>query len=274
VKPLRPGDPQRLGGFRLLGRLGEGGQGVVYLGESGSGKPVAVKMMHHCDDERARARFVREAAMAQRVAGFCTAAVLAAELDGGRPFLVCEYIAGPSLRDLVRGHGPRGGGELDRLALGTATALAAVHHVGIVHRDFKPANVLIGPDGPRVIDFGIARALEASTSATSQVIGTPSYMAPELFFGERAGPAADMFAWATTMAYAANGSPAFGDDTIPAVMQRIINDEPELGRLSGRLRTLAAACLAKNPARRPNSGQVMFDLPPAGAGSPHVSTPW
>ncbi|MGI5417485.1 serine/threonine-protein kinase [Actinomadura luteofluorescens] len=266
MEPLRPGDPSRLAGFRILGRLGEGGQGMVYLGETGGGKPVAVKVMHRGDDERARARFVREAAAAQRVASFCTAAVLAAEVDGERPFIVCEYIAGPSLRDLVRRQGPRRGGDLDRLALGTATALAAVHHAGIVHRDFKPANVLIGPDGPRVIDFGVARVLEASTSATSQVIGTPSYMAPEQFFGECAGPAADMFAWATTMAFAANGSPAFGDDTIPAVMRRILDEDPELGRLTGRLRALAAACLAKDPALRPNAGQVMCDLPAAAAG--------
>ncbi|TDB88229.1 serine/threonine protein kinase [Actinomadura sp. KC216] len=273
MEPLRPGDPASLGGFRILGRLGEGGQGVVYLAETGGGEPVAVKVMHRGDDERARARFVREVATARRVRSPCTAAVLAAEVDGERPFIVCEYIAGPSLRDLVRRQGPRRGGGLDRLALGAATALAAIHHAGIVHRDFKPANVLIGPDGPRVIDFGIARALEASTSATSQVIGTPSYMAPEQFFGERAGPAADMFAWATTMAYAANGSPAFGDDTIPAVMQRILNEDPELGRLSGRLRTLAAACLAKDPARRPNAGQVMCDLLRPLAGAPHAFTP-
>jgi serine/threonine protein kinase len=263
MEPLLPGDPPRLGGFRVLGRLGEGGQGVVYLAETDGGEPVAIKVMHRGQDERTRAMFAREVAAARRVARFCTAAVLAAEVEGERPFIVCEYIAGPSLRDLVRRDGPRGGDELDRLAMGTATALAAIHHAGIVHRDFKPANVLIGADGPRVIDFGIARALEASTSATSQVIGTPSYMAPEHFFGEHAGPAADMFAWATTMAYAANGSPAFGDDTIPAVMQRIINDDPELGRLSGRLRALAAACLAKDPAQRPNAGQVMLDLPAA-----------
>ncbi|WP_131739682.1 serine/threonine-protein kinase [Actinomadura roseirufa] len=273
MEPLRPGDPARLGGFRILGRLGEGGQGVVYLGESGDGEPVAVKVMHRGDDERARARFVREAATARRVAGFCTAAVLAAEVDGERPFIVSEYIAGPSLRDLVSRYGPRLGGELHRLALGTATALAAVHHAGIVHRDFKPSNVLIGPDGPRVIDFGIARALEASTSATSQVIGTPSYMAPEQFYGERAGPAADMFAWASTMAYTANGSPAFGDDTIPAVMRRILNEDPDLGRLTGRLRDLAAACLAKDPAQRPNAGQVMCELLSGTGGFRHAFTP-
>ncbi|RMI42221.1 serine/threonine protein kinase [Actinomadura harenae] len=272
MKPLRPGDPSRLGGFRILGRLGEGGQGVVFFGEAGDGNPVAVKVMHRGGDERARARFAREAATAQRVANFCTAAVLAADVDGERPFIVCEYIAGPSLRDLVRRWGPRHAGELDRLALGTATALAAIHHAGVVHRDFKPSNVLIGPDGPRVIDFGVARVLGASTSATSQVIGTPSYMAPEQFFGVRAGPPADMFAWATTMAFAANGSPSFGDDTPPAVMQRILNEDPALGRLTGRLRALAAACLAKDPALRPNAGQVMCDLP-AAAGPQCAFTP-
>ncbi|WP_067460922.1 serine/threonine-protein kinase [Actinomadura macra] len=271
MEPLLPGDPPELGGLRLLGRLGEGGQGVVYLAETDDAEQVAVKVMHRGQDERARGRFVREAATAQRVARFCTAAVLAAEVDGERPFIVCEYIAGPSLRNLVRRNGPRRGAELDRLAIGTATALAAIHHAGIVHRDFKPANVLIGRDGPRVIDFGIARVLDASTTATSQVVGTPAYMAPEHFFGERAGPAADMFAWATTMVYAANGSPAFGDDTIPAVMRRILNDDPQLGRLPGRLRALAAACLAKEPSQRPNARQVMCDLP--AVGSPSEYTP-
>jgi serine/threonine protein kinase len=257
---LRPGDPRRLGGLRVLARLGEGAQGVVYLAETGGGEAVAVKVMHPGGGERLRARFVREATVARRVARFCTAAVLAAELDGDPAFIVCEYIPGPSLRTLVRRHGPRSGGELEQLATGTITALAAIHHAGIVHRDFKPGNVLIGPDGPRVIDFGIARALDTSTTLTSQVIGTPSYMAPEQFLGEPAGPAADMFAWATTTVYAASGSPAFGDDTIPAVMQRILNEDPELGRLSGRLRAQAAACLAKDPDQRPSAGEVMHTL--------------
>ncbi|WP_131761833.1 serine/threonine-protein kinase, partial [Actinomadura fibrosa] len=265
VDALRPGDPERLGPYRLSGRLGEGGQGVVYLGEAdpgavgGNAGYVAVKLLRAGlgHDPEARARFMRELDTAKRVAEFCTAAILDADLAGDRPYIVSEYVDGPSLHHVVVHGGPRTGGALQRLAVGTATALVAIHRAGVVHRDFKPHNVLLGSDGPRVIDFGIARALDGATITSSGAIGTPAYMAPEQLRGERAGPPADMFAWASTMVFASCGRPAFGDDTMTAVITRILQGEVELGALSGPLRELAARCLARDPALRPSAAEVL-----------------
>jgi ABC-type oligopeptide transport system substrate-binding subunit/predicted Ser/Thr protein kinase len=261
-EPLRASDPDRLGAYRLTGRLGEGGQGTVYLGEDADGEKVAVKLLHaeFSGDAKARARFAAELGHAQRVAPFCTARVLDADVEGDSPYLVSEYIDGPSLREVVEEHGPRTGGVLQRLAIGTVTALAAIHEAGVVHRDFKPTNVLLAADGPRVIDFGIARALDSGGTLTGTPVGTPSYMAPEQIAGQAAGPPADVFAWAGTIVYAATGSPPFGQDSIPAVMNRIINREPSLGMLMGPLREVVASCLVKDPQRRPTAQQVLLRL--------------
>ncbi|MBC6463039.1 bifunctional serine/threonine-protein kinase/ABC transporter substrate-binding protein [Actinomadura sp. HBU206391] len=276
AQPLLPGDPQRLGDYELIGRLGEGGQGVVFLGRGTGGRQVAVKLLlaQLTGDAAARSRFVRELAVAERVAGFCTAQVLDADVAGDQPYIVSEYVSGPSLKDLVQREGPREGSALIRLAIGTATALAAIHQAGIVHRDLKPLNVLMGPDGPRVIDFGVARALDTTAvTMTSQVVGTPAYMAPEQLAGGPVGAAADMFAWGSTMVFAATGESPFGSDSIPAVMHRIINLNPELSVLPEPLRELVAGCLSKDPARRPTAHGVLLRLlggigapPPAVAG--------
>ncbi|WP_051107977.1 serine/threonine-protein kinase [Actinomadura atramentaria] len=264
--PLGPGDPERLGGLRLLGRLGAGGQGTVYLGRylgrAVDEPPVAVKLLHAelLGDAAARARFVREAALLQRVAGFCTAQVLEADLAGDRPYIVSEYVPGPSLRDLVRSAGPRVGGDLDRLAVGTATALAAIHRAGVVHRDLKPRNVLVGPDGPRVIDFGVARALDAGATLSGPIVGTLAYMAPEQLDGGAAGPAADLFAWAATLVYAATGRDAFAAGSLPAVIHRIKHETPDLAALPGPVAEIAAACLAKDPRERPDAQSVLLRL--------------
>jgi serine/threonine protein kinase len=202
--PLQPGDPSRLGSYRLTGRLGAGGQGVVYLGSAADGPAVAVKVLRRgwSRDRRVNERFAREVTAAQRVQPFCVAQVLEANLDDEPPFIVTEFVAGPSLQQSVSADGPRSGPALQRLAVATATALAAIHEAGVVHLDFKPANVLLGPDGPRVIDFGIARLQDGAASVTGG-IGTPAYMAPEQFQGHGIGPASDVFAWGCVIVFAA-----------------------------------------------------------------------
>ncbi|MBA9003912.1 protein kinase domain-containing protein [Thermomonospora cellulosilytica] len=261
-RPLRPNDPREIGGYALVGRLGEGGQGTVYLGRSDSGRQVAVKVLRADLEEGSDARryLDRELAAVRRVAPFCTARIITIDVDGDQPYVVSEYIDGPSLQRQVAEQGPLHGDELLRLAIGTATALAAIHQAGVVHRDLKPANVLLGPDGPRVIDFGIARPLDATSATMSAAVGTPAYMAPEQLAAGSAGPPLDMFAWGCTMAFAANGVPPFGNDSIPAVMQRILHGEPALGALGGPLRDLVAACLDKDPARRPTALQALTAL--------------
>ncbi|MEU6998614.1 protein kinase [Nonomuraea sp. NPDC046570] len=273
LTPLRNGDPQSIGGWRLLGRLGMGGQGVVYLGQSGGGERIAVKLLHtHLGaDPKARKHLVTELAAMRRVAAFCTARVLFADLEGDRPYIVSEYVEGPSLHEVVSEEGPRGGSALVRLAVGTATALSAIHQAGVVHRDFKPGNVLLGPDGPRVIDFGIAKVLDLATAMSTDVIGTPAYMAPEQLNGEELTAKIDVFAWACTIVYAATGRPPFGNESNAVVLNRVLNLPPSLGSVDGALRDLLAACLAKDPRERPSSREVLLDLldhaPPQESGS-------
>ncbi|MFI6182084.1 PASTA domain-containing protein [Nonomuraea sp. NPDC051191] len=263
AQPLRTGDPHRLGEYELAGRLGEGGQGAVFLGsrsgERHSGERYAVKLLHGpVGDEQGA--FLREVELAKHVARFCTAQVVDAGFDEGRPYIVSEYVDGPSLHREVSLTGPRHGGALERLAVGTATALAAIHRAGIVHRDFKPQNVLLGPDGPRVIDFGLARALDAAATVTNRGVGTPAYMAPEQITASAVTGAADVFSWGATMCFAANASAPFGQDSVAPVLHRILTAPPELGRLDGRLRVLVAACLDKDSRNRPSSRELLFAL--------------
>ncbi|MBG0829808.1 protein kinase [Planomonospora sp. ID67723] len=265
--PLTPDDPVRLGEFRLAGRLGEGGQGIVYLAHAPSGEPVAVKLLFRADAE-SRRRLARELAALESVAPFCTARVLTASVDGPRPYVVSEFVNGPSLEQRVKERGPLRGGELERLVVGTATALAAIHAAGVVHRDFKPANVLLGPDGPRVVDFGIAREDGAATH-TSGLIGTPAYLSPEQIAGSPASPASDVFAWAATMVCAAAGRSPFGADTVPAVLHRILSHHPDLSALPARYGALIASCLDKDPARRPTARALMINLVAPGVHTPH-----
>lgn len=251
--PLMPEDPRRIGVYEVVGRLGSGGQSVVYLGRVAGGPPVAIKVLRAGDLE-ARKALDKELTAARRVAAFCTARVLDAGADGADRYIVTEYIEGPTLLEI----GPQAGADLHRLAIGTITALTAIHRAGIVHRDFKPANVLISTDGPRVIDFGISRVVGASS--TSGVVGTPAYMAPEQLAGGEIGPAADVFAWAVAMVFAATGRPAFGNDSIPQVMHRILHEEPTLGHLPEPLRALVASCLLKDAAARPSSRDILLRL--------------
>ncbi|MEE3920912.1 serine/threonine-protein kinase [Micromonospora sp. BRA006-A] len=186
--------------------------------------------------------------------------MLFAEVDGERPYVVSEFIEGPTLHRHVREHGPVTGNALHRLAVGTVTALAAIHSAGVVHCDLKPDNVVLGKDGPRVIDFGIARALGVTETASSRVMGTTAYMAPERFRNDAVGPPCDVFAWAATIAFAAGGRPPFGNDSLFAVMHRVLHDPPDLPALPPVLDELIRECLAKDPADRPGAEQVLVRL--------------
>lgn len=261
LTPLWTHDPVTAGPYRLVGRLGAGGQGVVFLGQDAQGQRVAVKMVNaDLSNPRARAQFLKEISAARRVAPFCTAQVLFADVDGEQPYVVSEFIPGPTLFRHVHEHGPLDVNALYRLAVGTATALAAIHLCDVVHCDFKPDNVVLGPDGPRVIDFGIARALGVTETVTSQVMGTAAYMAPERFRNDAIGPACDVFAWAGTIAFAAGGRPPFGNDSPFAVMHRVLNDPPDLVPLPPSLDELIRQCLAKDPAERPSAEQALMRL--------------
>ncbi|GAB3448127.1 hypothetical protein GCM10027570_21300 [Streptomonospora sediminis] len=259
---LQAGDPESLAGYELTGRLGQGGQGVVYLGTAPDGGQAAIKVLNAdlATDPGFRRRFKREAAAAQRVASFCTAQVLDASFDVEQPYIVSEYVDGHSLKEEVEQHGPHSGTELQRLAVATATALVAVHEAGIVHRDFKPANVLLAAQGPRVIDFGVAAASDVTGAQTQSVFGTPGYMAPEQISGEPATPAADVFSWGAVMTFAATGRTPFTGSNIPAVINKVMADEPDLTGIEAPWRAVIAQCLAKDPAARPTSADLLMTL--------------
>ncbi|GHE51469.1 hypothetical protein GCM10018785_21550 [Streptomyces longispororuber] len=253
-------DPERLGGYWLAARLGAGGQGVVYEAYDARGARVAVKALHRGAQPPVRERFGREADAARRVASFCTARVLDASADGETPYIVSEYVPGPTLAEEVRRHGPLAEDALLRMAVGAATALVAIHGAGVVHRDLKPGNVLLGPDGPRIIDFGIARAPDASLTATNRIMGTFGYMAPEVLAGRRATEASDVFAWAAVVVFAASGTEPFRGANIGEVVHRATTLDPDLSALPSRIRPLVAAALAKQPELRPTARELLLGL--------------
>ncbi|MFI6512120.1 serine/threonine-protein kinase [Streptosporangium sp. NPDC050855] len=261
---LSPDEPLQIGRYRVLSRLGRGGMGTVYLGASPDGQQVAIKVINpeYSQHERFRMRFRREADAAQRVRRFCTAAVIEAALDGDQLYVVTEYVAGPNLEEAVDSGGPLRGSSLDALAVGVATALTAIHGAGVVHRDLKPSNVLLSPVGPRVIDFGIARALDtlSGMTGTGEILGTPRYMAPEVLRGEPVSAACDVFSWGCLMAFAASGRAPFGGEALPAVLYQVLNTEPSLEDMEPALRGIVGHALAKDPRRRPTSQQLLDHL--------------
>ncbi|WP_338703194.1 protein kinase [Streptomyces sp. Q6] len=269
IKPLTATDPTRIGPYLLLGRLGAGGMGRVYLARSEAGRTVAVKVVHeeHVTEPQFRARFRREVAAARRVGERFTAPVLDAAPDGEFPWVATGYVPGLSLEQVVRGHGALPAVSVLVLARGLLHALEDIHGAGIVHRDLKPSNVMLTADGPKVIDFGIARAIGTSVESlltrTGMVIGSPGFMAPEQIRGRSAGPASDVFTLGCVLTYAATGTLPFGQGVSNqhAVMYRIVEAEPRLDAVGdASLRALIGRCLVKSPDERPSVADLLADL--------------
>ncbi|MGA5305690.1 serine/threonine protein kinase [Nucisporomicrobium flavum] len=270
TRPLRTSDPRQLGGYELLSRLGEGGMGTVFLARAANGRLVAVKVIRpeYAYEDEFRARFRSEVTRARQVPPFCTAEVLDADPEHPTPYLVVEYVDGPSLAEVVGENGPLTAGNLHSVAVGVATAIAAIHGAGVIHRDLKPRNVLFSLGTPKVIDFGIARALEVTSAhtRTDQMVGTVAYMAPERFDSDSraTGPAADVFAWGAVVTYAGTGRTPFAADSPAATAARILTQPPELAGLPAPLRDLVALTLAKDPAERPTAHELLDMLLAAG----------
>ncbi|WP_157357236.1 serine/threonine-protein kinase [Amycolatopsis nigrescens] len=280
VKLRRGGDPRRIGRYRVIRQLGVGGMGAVYLASGKDGRSVAVKVIRaeHAANPVFRARFRREVAAAQRVRPFCTAPIIDADPDANPPYLVTEFVNGPSLHDHVATSGPLRGADLEALAVGVVAALTAIHDAGVVHRDLKPANVLLSPFGPRVIDFGIARVTDLTRlSVDGAVMGTPAFMAPEQVRAEQVTTAADVFAWGGVVAFAARGEPPFRGESTAAALHQILTGEPGLGGLDGALRDQVLAAMSKTPERRPTAHDILGSLissgTPAPAEVPDVEAP-
>ena len=274
--PLLQTDPSQVGRYRLVARLGAGGMGVVYLGASQDGQQVAVKVLRPelADNPEFRARFGREVTMLTRVQGVCTVRVIQADTKGPKPFLVTEFADGPSLSEYINARGPLDARMLYGLATGLAEALTAIHAAGIVHRDLKPSNVLLTAGGPKVIDFGIAQALDTtSLTRTGITLGSAGFMAPEQIMGKAWTPA-DIFTWGVTVAYAASGQAPFGTGPPDAIMYRIVHAAPDISAVPPRLRPLVEAALAKEPRDRPTAPQLLSELthtaaqPSVGSGNP------
>jgi serine/threonine protein kinase len=263
VAGLQPGDPREIGPYRTLGRLGSGGMGQVFLGMSAGGRPIAVKVIREelADDPQFRTRFRREVAAARKVSGLFTAFVVDADLDGPMPWLATAYVAGPSLLEAVQDHGPLDAHTLLALAAGLAESLSAIHAADVVHRDLKPSNVLLAEDGPRVIDFGISGAAEASAqTGANVVIGSPGFMSPEQVLGHDIGPPSDMFSLGAVLAFAGTGQGPFGSGSSAALVYRLVNSPANLGLLPDEIRPLVGRCLAKHPSDRPTARELLAEV--------------
>jgi hypothetical protein len=272
VQQLQAGDPEFIGPYRVTGRLGSGGMGHVFLGRSPGGRLLAIKVVRPelAGDLEFRVRFRREVAAARSVSGLFTAPVVDADTEAPVPWLATAYIAGSSLADTVARHGPLPGPPVLALAAGLAEGLLAIHSAGLVHRDLKPSNVLMAQDGPRVIDFGISRAMEASAvTSTGIVVGSPGFMSPEQAEGREVGPPSDVFSLGAVLAFAATGEGPFGSGSSAALIYRLVHNPPDLARVPGETRTLIEHCLDKDPGRRPSPRDLL-----AGLGGASLAPGW
>ena len=260
MQPLTSDDPAAIGGYRLEARLGSGGMGRVYLAFTPAGRPVALKVVRSDlgDDQDFRLRFEQEIQAARRVRGLYTAELIDADPAATPPWLVTAYVPGPSVEEVIDRDGPMPEAMVFRLVAGVAEALQAIHAAGVIHRDLKPSNVLLAQDGPRVIDFGIARALAASPmTRTGATMGSPDYMSPEQILNRPVTPAIDVFALGSLAAFAAVGRLPFGRGHITEVAHRVVQEPPDLAGCPAGLVTLIEACLQKDPQARPAPGQII-----------------
>jgi serine/threonine protein kinase len=263
LEGTQAGDPERIGRYRIIGRLGSGGMGRVYLGRSAGGRLLAIKVIRAelAEDPSFRTRFSREVDAAKKVSGVFTASVVDADVDGPVPWLATAYVPGMSLAEAVSTRGRLPTGDLLALAAGLAEGLIAIHAVGLVHRDLKPANVLLAQDGPRVIDFGISRAAEASAlTGTGWVVGSPGFMSPEQAEGREVGPPSDVFSLGGVLTFAGTGEGPFGSGSAAALIYRIVHSPPAIADLPEPVRELAGRCLRKDPGQRPTPAQILSEL--------------
>ncbi|NRQ32624.1 serine/threonine protein kinase, partial [Nonomuraea sp. NN258] len=263
VRPATGGDPGDIGPYRIIGRLGAGGMGVVYAGVDRQGRQAAVKLIHasYAHDPEFRTRFAREIDIVSRVRGLCTASVLAADPHAQLPWLATEYVPGPTLDELIAERGPLPEEELRSLAAGLAEALVAIHRADVIHRDLKPTNVLLSPAGPRVVDFGIARALDATAITRSgMVIGSPGWISPEEYHDEPVTPAVDVYGWGLLVAYAASGKAPYGLGRAEVLALRTLNEPVDTQPVPDALRDLVDAALSKEPGGRPSAQEVLADV--------------
>jgi len=272
VRALQPADPRLIGPYRLVGQLGSGGMGRVFLAMSAGGRPVAVKMIRAelAADPDFRSRFSREVSAARRVNGLFTALVVDADVDAQVPWLATAYVAGPSLAETVKEHGPLSAKSVLALAAGLAEGLNAIHAAGVVHGDLKPSNVLLAEDGPRVIDFGISHAAEmAPLTHPGLVMGSPGFMSPEQALGKKVGPLSDVFSLGAVLAFAATGERPFGTGTPIELLDRVIHGSPNLDKVPPEVRLLVERCLAKDPGERPSAAGLLAEL-----GALQAETDW
>jgi serine/threonine protein kinase len=263
VRALQPADPRLIGPYRLVGQLGSGGMGRVFLAMSVGGRPVAVKMIRAelAADPDFRKRFSREVAAARRVNGLFTALVVDADVDATVPWLATAYVQGPSLAETIKDHGPLSAQSVLALAAGLAEGLSAIHSAGVVHGDLKPSNVLLAEDGPRVIDFGISHAAEAAPlTHPGLVMGSPGFMSPEQAMGRKVGPLSDVFSLGTVLAFAATGQRPFGTGSPVELLDRVVHGDPNLDQVPDEIRPLIERCMAKEPDDRPTAALLLAEM--------------